>query len=47
MKDTDLYYKLTGKNLHEYTTIKHTIVNYVDDTQHVISGNNHKEINLY
>ena len=41
MKDKDIYYKLTGENLHEYKTIKHTFINYVDDTQHVVSGNSH------
>ena len=47
MKNKNLCSKIIGEHLEEHKNIKHMIVNYIDDTQHVVSTKNHTEINQY
>ena len=47
MRDKELFLKLTGKPLKVHKNIKHTVISYVDDTQHVVSGNSMQEVHEY
>ena len=47
MKNPKLYYELTGETLEIVDNIKHEIICYVDDTQHVVSANSHDEVTKY
>ena len=38
---------MTGEKLKKHKNIQHEIINYVDDTQHIVSSKNHKEIKNY
>ena len=44
MKDKDIFTKLTGKQHRIYKNIKHKVISYVKDTQHVVSGNTFEHI---
>ena len=47
MQNKDLYKKITGQELRKYKLIRHKILTYVDDTQHVIACENNESLKQY
>ena len=47
MKDKKLYKQITGKEIKNHTIIKHKILTYIDDTQHLITSKTHEDFALY
>ena len=47
MKDKNLFRKITGKDPLNHEILSHKIFTYVDDTQHAVAANSHKDLKNY